>query len=103
MLFPCRTFLGMEVSTGHAQLLDLVRAVDKTMTEFRLDTFYKDPSFHVSLAWCVGDQMEKMKEILHELQSLVDNHEEGTFLLRLPCAEVCCRTGNKTFRFPLKP
>ncbi|XP_047203548.1 U6 snRNA phosphodiesterase 1 isoform X1 [Girardinichthys multiradiatus] len=98
-----RTFLGMEVSTGHAQLLDLVRAVDKTMTEFRLDTFYKDPSFHVSLAWCVGDQMEKMKEILHELQSLVDNHEEGTFLLRLPCADVCCRTGNKTFRFPLKP
>ncbi|KAM4734506.1 U6 snRNA phosphodiesterase 1 isoform 2-T2 [Anableps anableps] len=65
-----RTFLGMEVSTGHAQLLDLVRVVDKTMTEFRLDTFYKEPSFHVSLAWCVGDQMEKMKEILQELQVL---------------------------------
>ena len=38
---PCRTFLGMEVLTGHAQLLDLVKAVDRTMTEFRLDTFYK--------------------------------------------------------------
>lgn len=38
---PRRTFLGMEVCSGHAQLLDLVQAVDRTMTEFRLDTFYK--------------------------------------------------------------
>ncbi|XP_036008036.1 U6 snRNA phosphodiesterase [Fundulus heteroclitus] len=98
-----RTFLGMEVSTGHAQLMDLVRVVDKTMTDFGLDTFYKEPSFHVSLAWCVGDLTEKTKEILEELQSLVDNREEGPFLLTLPCAEVRCSTGNKTFRFPLKP
>ncbi|XP_041852563.1 U6 snRNA phosphodiesterase isoform X2 [Melanotaenia boesemani] len=97
-----RTFLGMEVSTGHAQLLDLVRVVDKTMTEFQLDTFYKDPSFHVSLAWCVGDLTEKMKEFLQELQSVIDEHEEGPFLLRLDCAELCCRTGNKSFRFPLE-
>lgn len=37
----CRTFLGMEVCTGHAQLLDLVQIVDKTMSEFLLETFYK--------------------------------------------------------------
>lgn len=37
----CRTFLGMEVCTGHAQLLDLVKIVDKTMSEFLLETFYK--------------------------------------------------------------
>lgn len=96
-----RTFLGMEVSTGHAQLVDLVRVVDKTMTEFRLETFYKDPSFHVSLAWCVGDQTMKMKDSLQELQSLFDDHEDGAFMLRLDCAELRCRTGNKTFRFPL--
>ncbi|XP_071770196.1 U6 snRNA phosphodiesterase 1 [Centroberyx gerrardi] len=98
-----RTFLGMEVSSGHAQLLDLVRVVDRTMTEFRLDTFYKDPSFHVSLAWCVGDVREQMKECLQELQSLVDDHEEGPFLLRLDCEELRCRAGNKTFSFPLEP
>lgn len=97
-----RTFLGMEVCTGHAQLLELVRAVDRAMTEFHLDTFYKDPSFHVSLAWCVGDVTEQMKECLQELQSRVDDHEEGAFLLALDCAELRCRTGNKTFRFPLK-
>lgn len=31
----------MEVCTGHAQLLDLVKIVDKTMSEFLLETFYK--------------------------------------------------------------
>lgn len=31
----------MEVCTGHAQLLDLVQIVDKTMSEFLLETFYK--------------------------------------------------------------
>ncbi|KAM6937141.1 U6 snRNA phosphodiesterase 1 [Xenentodon cancila] len=98
-----RTFLGMEVTTGHAQLLNLVRVVDKTMTDFQLDTFYKDPSFHVSLAWCVGDLTDKMKEFMEELQSVVDGREEGPFLVRLDCAELRCRAGNKTFRFPLQP
>ncbi|XP_053175241.1 U6 snRNA phosphodiesterase 1 [Scomber japonicus] len=97
-----RTFLGMEVLTGHAQLLDLVKAVDRTMTEFRLDTFYKAPSFHISLAWCVGDFTAQMEKCIQELQGLVDHHEEGAFTLRLDCAELRCRTGNKTFRFPLE-
>lgn len=98
-----RTFLGMEVASGHAQLLDLVRVVDGTMTEFSLDTFYKDPSFHVSLAWCVGDRTEQLRRCIQQMQSLVDDHEEGPFVMRLDCVELCFRTGNKTFRFPLKP
>ncbi|KAF6735619.1 U6 snRNA phosphodiesterase [Oryzias melastigma] len=97
-----RTFLGMEAFTGHAQLLDLVRVIDQTLTEFQLETFYKDPSFHVSLAWCVGDLTEELKEITKELQSLVDERDDGPFLLNLDCAELRCRTGNKTFRFSLE-
>ncbi|XP_037539282.1 U6 snRNA phosphodiesterase [Nematolebias whitei] len=97
-----RTFLGIEVSSGHTQLLDLVQVVDKTMIEFQLETFYEDPSFHVSLAWCVGDLTEKLKEILEELQSLVYGREDGPLPLVLDCAEVRCRTGNKTFRFSLE-
>lgn len=31
----------MEVCTSHTQLLDLVQIVDKTMTEFLLETFYE--------------------------------------------------------------
>lgn len=97
-----RTFLGMEIWTGHAQLLELVRVVDQTMRGFHLETFYKEPSFHVSLAWCVGDFSVQMKECLQQLQSLVDEHEDGPFQLNLDCAELRCRTGNKTFRFPLE-
>ncbi|TNN55005.1 U6 snRNA phosphodiesterase [Liparis tanakae] len=98
-----RTFLGMEVCTGQAQLLELVKAVDRTMTEFRLETFYQDPSFHVSLAWCVGDLTSQMGECILGMQSLIDDHEDGPFLLRLDCTELRCRTGNKTFHFPVQP
>ncbi|XP_030642128.1 U6 snRNA phosphodiesterase 1 isoform X2 [Chanos chanos] len=98
-----RTFLGMEISTGHAQLLDLVRAVDKTMEEFNLSTFYKEPSFHVSLAWCVGDYTEQiLTTCLPKLQSLVDSHEDGRFQLQVNCTELRCKTGNKFFSFPLR-
>ncbi|XP_036828946.1 U6 snRNA phosphodiesterase-like [Oncorhynchus mykiss] len=76
-----RTLLAMEVSTGQAQLLELMKAVDGTMEEFTLVTFYKNPSFHVSLTWCV-------EECLQELQGLVDSHEDGAFLLRLDCQEL---------------
>lgn len=37
------------------------------------------------------------------LQRVVDDGEEGAFLLRLDGSELRCRTGNKVFRFPLRP
>ncbi|KAK2867086.1 hypothetical protein QQF64_022755 [Cirrhinus molitorella] len=98
-----RTFLGMEISTGQTQLLELIKTVDETMKEFNLSTFYKDPSFHISLAWCVGDYTEKLKKTcLSELQRLVDAHEDGPFYIKLNCAELRCKSGNKVFLFPLQ-
>ncbi|XP_046889183.1 U6 snRNA phosphodiesterase isoform X2 [Hypomesus transpacificus] len=96
-----RTFLGMEVSSGHSQLLQIMKTVDGTMEEFRLDTFYKNPSFHVSLAWCAGDFTDCMRTCLQKLQGLVDCHEDGRFLLRVDCQELRCKSGNKIFSFPL--
>uniref|UniRef100_A0A5F9C8Y7 U6 snRNA phosphodiesterase n=1 Tax=Oryctolagus cuniculus TaxID=9986 RepID=A0A5F9C8Y7_RABIT len=64
-----RTFVGLEVTSGHAQLLDLVSEVDRVMEEFDLTTFYQDPSFHISLAWCVGDARVQLEgQCLRELQ-----------------------------------
>ncbi|NXY51556.1 USB1 phosphodiesterase, partial [Ceuthmochares aereus] len=64
-----RTFIGLEVSAGHFQLLELVSEVDRVLEEFDLPTFYKDPSFHISLAWCVGDMSAKLEgQCLRELQ-----------------------------------
>lgn len=36
-----RTFIGLEVTSGHAQFLDLVSEVDRVMEEFDLTTFYQ--------------------------------------------------------------
>lgn len=36
------------------------------------------------------------------LQRVVEDKEEDPFLLNLDCTELRCRTGNKTFSFPLK-
>uniref|UniRef100_A0A3B4AZK2 U6 snRNA phosphodiesterase n=1 Tax=Periophthalmus magnuspinnatus TaxID=409849 RepID=A0A3B4AZK2_9GOBI len=98
-----RTFIGVEVSTGNNELLDLIKVVDKTMADFGLNTFYKDPSFHVSLAWCIGDLKAQINGFLKELQSIMDKQEDGPCTLNLNCVELRCRTGNKVFCFPLSP
>ncbi|KAJ8417455.1 hypothetical protein AAFF_G00286820 [Aldrovandia affinis] len=98
-----RTFLGVEVTTGHAQLLEVVRAVDQTMAEFNLSTFYQNPSFHISLAWCVGDCADQLRsDCLQDLQTALDSQEGGSFLLTLVCEEIRCKSGNKVFTFPLR-
>ncbi|XP_012688569.2 U6 snRNA phosphodiesterase isoform X1 [Clupea harengus] len=98
-----RTFLGLEISIGHAQLVELTKVIDRTMEEFRLTTFYQNPSFHVSLGWCVGDQIAQLKSAcLPQLQNLLDHHEEGPFRLGIHCHELRCKTGNKVFSILLQ-
>lgn len=41
LLSPSRTFVGLEVTSGHAHFLDLVAEVDRVMEEFDLSTFYQ--------------------------------------------------------------
>ncbi|KYO27486.1 U6 snRNA phosphodiesterase isoform A [Alligator mississippiensis] len=97
-----RTFVGLEVSSGHPQLLELVSGVDRVMEEFDLPTFYKNPSFHISLAWCVGDLTDKLEgQCLQKLQEIVDGFEDSAFLLRIQWEQIRCKSGNKLFSFPL--
>ncbi|NXQ95034.1 USB1 phosphodiesterase, partial [Sagittarius serpentarius] len=108
-----RTFIGLEVSAGHFQLLELVSEVDRVLEEFDLPTFYKarrlpltslpDPSFHISLAWCVGDLSGRLEgQCLRELQDIVDRFEDSALLLRVQWEEIRCKSGNKYFSFPLR-
>ncbi|XP_054856857.1 U6 snRNA phosphodiesterase 1 [Eublepharis macularius] len=98
-----RTFIGLEVSSGHSQVLELVSEVDRVMEEFSLAPFYKNPSFHLSLAWCVGNLSEKLEgRCLQELQEIVDKFEDSTYLLRIHVTEVRCKSGKKVFSFPLQ-
>ncbi|XP_076988691.1 U6 snRNA phosphodiesterase 1 [Tamandua tetradactyla] len=98
-----RTFVGLEISSGHTQLLDLVSEVDKVMEEFNLTTFYQDPSFHISLAWCVGDARFQLEgQCLQELQEIIDEFEDSEMLLRVHAEQIRCKSGNKFFSLPLK-
>ncbi|KAM9289543.1 LOW QUALITY PROTEIN: U6 snRNA phosphodiesterase 1 [Morus bassanus] len=98
-----RTFIGLEVSAGHFQLLELVSEVDRVLEEFDLPTFYKDPSFHISLAWCVGDLSGRLEgQCLQELQDIVDGFEDSALLLRVQWEQIRCKSGNKYFSFPLR-
>ncbi|NWX42815.1 USB1 phosphodiesterase, partial [Steatornis caripensis] len=98
-----RTFVGLEVSAGHFQLLELVSEVDRVLEEFDLPTFYKDPSFHISLAWCVGDLSGRLEgQCLQELQDIVDGFEDSALLLRVQWEQIRCKSGNKYFSFPLR-
>ncbi|KAF5919658.1 U6 snRNA phosphodiesterase 1 [Diceros bicornis minor] len=98
-----RTFIGLEVTSGHTQFLDLVSEVDRVMEEFDLTTFYQDPSFHISLAWCVGDaRLQLDGQCLRELQAIVDEFEDSEILLRVLAGQVRCKSGNKFFSMPLK-
>ncbi|XP_074054967.1 U6 snRNA phosphodiesterase 1 isoform X3 [Macrotis lagotis] len=89
-----RTFIGLEVTVGHAQFSDLVSEVDSVMEEFDLATFYKEPSFHISLAWCVGDVRSKLKEqVIQELQEIVDGFEDSALLLRVQAGQISLDSG----------
>ncbi|CAJ0941695.1 unnamed protein product, partial [Ranitomeya imitator] len=50
-----------QVARGRQQLLEAVSEVDKSLQEFHLETFHQNPSFHVSLAWSVGDVAEALQ------------------------------------------
>ncbi|XP_078257796.1 U6 snRNA phosphodiesterase 1 isoform X1 [Rhinoraja longicauda] len=97
-----RTFLGLEVSAGSNYLLELLKEVDKSMEEFNLKTYHKSPSFHISVAWCLGDVTAKLEKHQHELQDMVDKFENNSRILQQYADQVRCKTGNKVFSFSLR-
>ncbi|KAM9301683.1 U6 snRNA phosphodiesterase 1 [Gastrophryne carolinensis] len=97
-----RTFLGLEVSVGRPQLLEVVAEVDQSLQEFDLETFYPNPSFHVSLAWCVGNAEDRLQgSTLKQLQRLLEQFEDSARLTRFLAQEIRCKAGNKVFSIPL--
>ncbi|XP_022250385.1 U6 snRNA phosphodiesterase-like isoform X2 [Limulus polyphemus] len=68
-----RTFIGLKVHHGINYLKQLTERVNNCLEEFKLPQFYKDPSFHMSIAWCVGNRTEQVMSILPDLQ-VSDKH-----------------------------
>lgn len=98
-----RTFVGLEVSEGLDALKKSIGIVDKCLAEFKLPLYYKDPSFHLSIAWTVGDTEKKMLKLLPQLdnnfkQCVFANSMQWTFGV----SQLMCKTGNKLYSFPLQ-
>lgn len=98
-----RTFLGLQIKTGYDSLLKLVQCLDQCLEEFKLPKFYENPSFHISIAWCLGDQTEKLKSLIphlnHDLDQLMTEFSQENWYIYVE--EIFCRTGNKIFQFQL--
>ncbi|KAK3747945.1 hypothetical protein QZH41_011812 [Actinostola sp. cb2023] len=99
-----RSFLGLKISTGEDQLQSLTSLVDQIFDEFSLPKFYENPSFHVSVAWCLGDIFSHFTKADEEkLQAAFDSvvTDESSKILLFDVKEVKCKIGNKLFSFPL--
>ncbi|XP_060080296.1 U6 snRNA phosphodiesterase 1-like [Ylistrum balloti] len=98
-----RTFVAVEVHSHPAVLRDYVVAVDKCLEEFGLQKYYKDPSFHMSVGWCLGDVLPDVTdEKKRQLQVVLDGYlHTNPDLKLLPVDQIQCRSGNKVFTFTL--
>lgn len=95
-----RTFLGVK-TLEVADLLELTGHLDVCLEEFKLSKYYKEPSFHMSIMWCLGDQSGILKSKKAELQDIYETvAAESNFQTFVN--EVLCKCGNRSYKFPFR-
>ncbi|KAK5642704.1 hypothetical protein RI129_008871 [Pyrocoelia pectoralis] len=96
-----RTFLAIRIRSGYDTLIRLVENLDNCLAEFQLPPFYKDPSFHMSIASCVGDFEKEVAEMLPNLNATIQkiciNQSQNNWYNYVTHIE--CKCGNKLFTF----
>ncbi|XP_065661321.1 U6 snRNA phosphodiesterase 1 [Hydra vulgaris] len=90
-----RTFIGVEINSGYSKLKEITDSVDKVFKEFGLDIYYKEPSFHVSFAWCLGDKKTEIEKYIDSFSQLKDQFS-------ILASKVCMKCGNKLFQICLQ-
>ncbi|GLV34652.1 uncharacterized protein CBL_09133 [Carabus blaptoides fortunei] len=98
-----RTFIGLKIKTGYDSLLNIVQILDECLKQYNLPEFYKDPSFHMSLAWCVGDYENVLNNNIDLLNEIVSEYMKNYPQLYwyIHVKNLVCKTGNKMFNFNL--
>ncbi|XP_050398095.1 U6 snRNA phosphodiesterase 1 isoform X1 [Patella vulgata] len=96
-----RTFLSLQVSDLGEKLKQLTCIVDESFQEFNLDKYYKNPSYHISIGWCLGDVLNKItdskqSEIQDMLSKFIVENEDLSYI---DVHEIKCKTGNKVFTY----
>ncbi|PNF43255.1 U6 snRNA phosphodiesterase [Cryptotermes secundus] len=98
-----RTFIGLTVAAGHKSLIAVVNVLNKCLADFRLPPFYKEPSFHMSIAWCVGNYVEQIeRDVLPQLQVAFQHFMHAQYdQWKLHVVQLHCKCGNKLCTFQL--
>ena len=86
-----RTFIGIETSNCYEKFYSLSKFVDQVYEEFGHLKFYSSPSFHISVAWCLGDQKEEIEKLFFG-----DNFLQNIYYFFAD--KVCMKTGNKVYQ-----
>ncbi|XP_066155113.1 U6 snRNA phosphodiesterase 1 isoform X1 [Euwallacea fornicatus] len=98
-----RTFIGVQIKSGYDTLLSFVNVLDRCLNEFNLPCFYKDPSFHISIAWFIGDLQRDLEAYVAQVNNkfieLMDIYSEDNFYIL--AESIMCKSGNKYFQFVL--
>ncbi|XP_050430090.1 U6 snRNA phosphodiesterase 1 isoform X2 [Adelges cooleyi] len=89
-----RTFVGF-LAQPPELLLQCVEQLDGVLSNYNLPKYYEDPKFHLSVAWCLGDQSNHLRTRLKNIAFEFDVCR----MLRVD--KLMCKTGNKIFHFDL--
>ncbi|KAJ2944378.1 hypothetical protein O0L34_g18380 [Tuta absoluta] len=97
-----RTFIALKADLfSNTYLQEVTQKIDKVLEEYKLPTFYEDPSFHMSILWVNGDKQDELSMILPQLNEIV-TQDLGKTLMSVPVNQVICKTGNKFFQYSLQ-
>lgn len=96
-----RTFLALTVGTGKNEIASSVQLFDNCLKEYRLEPFYKEGSFHMSIAWCHGNMKTAIKEKLFAKKNII-NILSNNSVFSIPVNAYVFKTGFKEFILNLR-
>lgn len=95
-----RTFIGIRVQLGYDSLMECVRRIDSAFADFKLPVYYQNPSFHISLIWCLGNKKDDLARILPQLKKQfheLKNEKPLTWIMLVK--KLKCKIGNRLYKF----
>ena len=97
-----RSFLAFEInhSVIKHRLLELTTKVDNVLEKYKIEKYYKHPSFHLSVAWCLGvkSSSEELKTFKQHWNLLFTQNDD---LFEMFVDFVSMKCGNKYMTFSL--
>ncbi|KAI5710298.1 hypothetical protein M8J76_000693 [Diaphorina citri] len=97
-----RSFIALGANSCKTSLTSIVQAVDKSAQEFKLPTYYEEPNFHASIAWCLQDKTATLKPLLTKLDNIFTQFKlTSDESFHVDVTHIHMKTGNKFYSFPL--